>query len=78
KNSQLQEADFAACDLRSSIFENCDLLGAVFENTNIEMADLRTSCNYSIDPEFNRIKKAKFSILGIPGLLEKYDIDIEK
>jgi len=31
-----------------------------------------------IDPEVNRIKKAKFSVSGVPGLLNKYDIEIEK
>jgi uncharacterized protein YjbI with pentapeptide repeats len=59
------------------MFDNCDLTGAVFDHTNIEKADFRTSYNYTIDPEINRIKKAKFSILGVSGLLDKYDIDIE-
>ena len=77
KNSQLREADFAKCDLTSSVFENCDLARASFENTNVEKADFRTSFNYSIDPEINRIKKARFSILGVSGLLDKYDIEIE-
>jgi uncharacterized protein YjbI with pentapeptide repeats len=65
------------CDLNSSVFENCDLTRATFENTNIEKADFRTSYNYSIDPEINQIKKAKFSILGVSGLLDKYDIELE-
>ena len=33
---------------------------------------------HSIDPETNRIKKAKFSISGVLGLLHKYDIEIER
>ncbi|MFN8145168.1 MAG: pentapeptide repeat-containing protein [Bacteroidia bacterium] len=78
KNSQLQETDFAEADLTSSVFDNCNLTQAVFDHTTLEKADFRTSYNYSIDPETNRIKKAKFSILGISGLLDKYDIDIEK
>ena len=77
KNSQLQEADFTECDLTSSVFENCDLARAAFYNTILEKADFRTSFNYSIDPEINRIKKAKFSLPGIVGLLYKYDIEIE-
>ena len=77
KNSQLHEVDFTACDLTNTLFDNCDLKGAIFENTNIEKADFRTSCNYSLDPEINRIKKAKFSISGVSGLLDKYDIEIE-
>jgi fluoroquinolone resistance protein len=77
KNAQLQEVDFTECDLTESLFENCDLSRATFDNTVIEKADFRTSYNYSIDPEINRIKKAKFSIHGISGLLEKYDLIID-
>jgi hypothetical protein len=50
---------------------------AIFENTTIEKSDFRTSFNYLIDPEKNRIRKARFSITGIAGLLDKYDIDID-
>ncbi len=39
--------------------DNCDLNRAVFDNSILEKADFRTSLNYSIDPELNRIKKAK-------------------
>jgi uncharacterized protein YjbI with pentapeptide repeats len=72
----LGELDLTECDLTGSVFDNCDLKGAVFENTIIEKADFRTSFNYSIDPQTNRIKKAKFSLSGIAGLLHKYDIEI--
>ncbi len=77
-NSQLQKTDFSEADLTSSFFTNCNLLQAVFDQTILEKVDFRSSINYSIDPENNRIKKAKFSILGISGLLGKYDIYIEK
>jgi fluoroquinolone resistance protein len=76
KNCSLHEVDFTEADLSNAIFDNCDLSGAKFEKTNLEKADLRTSFNYSIDPEINKIKKAKFSIVGIAGLLDKYDIEI--
>lgn len=76
-NSQLQETDFTECDLTNSIFDNCDLARAMFENSILEKVDLRTSYNYIIDPEINRIKKAKFSLSGIAGLLAKYEIEIE-
>ena len=46
---------------------NCDFTRATFENTNIEKADFRTSFNYSMDPEINRIKKAKFSLPNVIG-----------
>ncbi len=73
----LKEADFSAADLSMAVFENCDLFLTVFQRTNLEKADLRTASNYSIDPEVNRIRKAKFSYSGISGLLIKYNIEIE-
>ena len=76
-NSKLQEVDFTECDLTGSVINNCDLLNATFDRTNLEKADLRTSFNYSISPETNRIKNARFSLSGIAGLLDKYDIEIE-
>jgi len=77
KNSKLNEVDFTECDLKGSVFDNCDLTRAIFNKTILEKSDFRTSVNYSIDPEINRIKKAKFSLYGIVGLLNKYDIEIE-
>ncbi|HEX8546085.1 MAG TPA: pentapeptide repeat-containing protein [Cytophagaceae bacterium] len=78
KNCQLREVDFSDGDLSAVVFDNCDLIGAVFDNTILEKADFRTSCNYSFDPDKNRIKKAYFSLSGIAGLLIKYDINIEQ
>lgn len=78
KDSQLQEVDFAEADLTGAVFDNCNLLQAHFDRTLLEKADLRTAYHYSFDPEINRIKKAMFSIGGIAGLLQKYDIEIEE
>lgn len=78
KNSNLQEADFTKADLTGALFDNCQLALATFDETILEKADLRSAHHYSINPESNRIKKAKFSILGVPGLLTKYDIEIEQ
>jgi uncharacterized protein YjbI with pentapeptide repeats len=78
KNSKISDVDFTETDLSNSIFDNCDLGKTVFHNSNLEKADFRTSFNYSIDPEMNRVKRAKFSLPGIAGLLDKYDIEIEK
>lgn len=77
KNCSLIEADFAATDLTAAIFDQCNLAGAIFENTILEKADLCTSFNFNIDPEMNRIKKAKFSTASLAGLLHRYDIVIE-
>ena len=77
KNCQLQETDFTECNLTASLVDKSDLSGATFNRTNLEKADFRTALNYSIDPETNRLKKAKFSISGISGLLDQHDILIE-
>lgn len=77
KNSQLHETDFTESDLTESVFDNCDLAKAIFRNTNLEKADLRSAYNYAIDPENNKLKKAKFSQTGLPGLLVKYNITVE-
>jgi uncharacterized protein YjbI with pentapeptide repeats len=76
KNSSLHEVDFSECDLSHAVFEHCDLKMATFENTILNKADLRTAINYTINPETNNIKKALFSLQGLPGLLHKYDIEI--
>lgn len=47
-----------------------------FESQTFEKIDFRTSYSYSIDPQKNRIKKAKFSVQEIKGLLQQYDIEI--
>lgn len=73
----LHETDFTGADLTEAVFQNCDLLKATFDNTCLEKADLRTSFNYSIDPDMNRIKKAKFAMPAARGLLDKYDILVE-
>lgn len=77
RNSSLHEIDLTETNLNNSVFDNCDLAKARFDHTILEGVDLRTSYNYSIDPEINSIKKAKFSMAGIIGLLDKYDIKIE-
>ena len=77
KKSTMHEVDFTESDLTNSTFDNCDLLRSIFELTILEKADLRTSYNYSINPEVNKLKKARFSLHGVIGLLDKYDIEIE-
>ena len=78
KNCLLQETDFTEADISASVFEQCDFLGALFEHTILEKADMRSSFNYVIDPEINKIKKARFSLSAIAGLLLKYNIEIDR
>ncbi|MBK0378082.1 pentapeptide repeat-containing protein [Mucilaginibacter segetis] len=71
------ETDLTEADLASAKFVNCNLHRAFFNNTILKGADLRTSFNFNIDPDINHIKKACFSLNGLPGLLSKYDIKVE-
>lgn len=74
---QLREVDFGACDLTNADFSGSDLNSATFENTILEGADFRSAYNFSIDPELNKLRKARFSTQGLAGLLRKYQIVIE-
>lgn len=76
-NSSLKGVNFESTDLTASVLDNCNLEEAVFDETNLTGADFSTAYHFRIDPELNTIKKAKFSVSGIPGLLDKYDIRIE-
>ncbi len=73
----MKEVNFSGTNLTNAVFENCNLDNAIFNETQLAGADFRTAYNYKIDPEFNPMKKAKFSTVGIMGLLDKYDIKIE-
>ena len=77
KDCTIHEVDFTDADLSGTVFQKCDFNKAKFENTNLEKADLRTSFNYALDPNVNKIRKARFSLDGLPGLLAKYDIVIQ-
>lgn len=76
-NSSLKNVTFAHANLTKAMFDNTDLEGTVFERTELKEANFATAYNYTLDPEQNNIKKARFSQYGIAGLLTKYDIRIE-
>lgn len=73
----LKEVDFSEADLSASVFSDCDLSGTRFVNTILEKADFRTAQNFDIDPNINRMKKARFSALNLIGLLSRYNLDID-
>ncbi|RZK68969.1 MAG: pentapeptide repeat-containing protein [Pedobacter sp.] len=77
KSCSLQECDFSQCDLTAAHFQDCDLLTATFDDTILEKTDFRTAYNYTLDPERNRVKKARFFTNGLAGLLQKYDIIVD-
>lgn len=69
---KLHKIEFTKCEIVEVDFGRADLTGSSFND-----CDLRKAHNYIIDPENNKISKAKFSLIGVPGLLTKYDIVIE-
>jgi fluoroquinolone resistance protein len=73
----LKNALFEQAILTKAVFDNTDLAGAVFERANLSEANLVTAFNYTIDPELNTIRKARFSQSGLAGLLTRYDIRVE-
>lgn len=73
-NCNLSDIDFAETNLSACQFDNCDFQNAIFEDTNLEYADLSSAVNFNINPTQNRIKKAKFSMQNVKGLLKNFEI----
>jgi len=72
----LKEVDFSETDLSLAVFANTDLNGTKFSNIILEKADFSSATNFAIDPELNKVKKAKFSTFQLEGLLYKYELEI--
>ena len=76
-NCSLKEVDFAEADLQQVLFQDCDLYGTIFVNSILEKADFRSARNFNLDPDLNKMKKAKFSVTNLSGLLYKHNLDID-
>ena len=73
----MNQVDFTESNLNGSTLVSCDLSNATFDRTRLEKADLSGSYNLRIDPEINDIRGTKVSINALPGLLNKYGLQIE-
>lgn len=73
-NCVLTEADFGYTDLTDAVFQECSLTGAIFEQTQLTATDFTTASGFLIDPDMNVVKRARFSLDGLPGLLSKHEI----
>jgi fluoroquinolone resistance protein len=73
----IKNADFTETDLSQAVFKKCDLQDSSFVRCILEKADFRGAVNYSFDPDQNKMKKARFSMPAVIGLLAKYQLDIE-
>jgi uncharacterized protein YjbI with pentapeptide repeats len=76
-NTSLKDVNFTNCNLSGAVFHQTDLTGALFNRTLLKQADLTTAFNFIIDPVLNDLKKARFSLQGLPGLLVSFDISVE-
>lgn len=74
--SSMQEVNFSGTNLTKAVFDDVNLNGALFDKTILMEADLSKAYNFSIDPELNSIKKAKFSLKDAGGLLEKHNLKL--
>ncbi|MDX1409075.1 MAG: pentapeptide repeat-containing protein, partial [Saprospiraceae bacterium] len=74
----LVEVDFTEADLQGCSFTECNLDRALFFQSDLRGCDFRTARLLNIDPDQNRLRKARFTLAGTPGLLRKYDLDIEE
>ena len=77
QGSKLSECDFNETLLSEANFKGCDLEGTLFHQCDLKGADFREAVHYSIDPQANLIKKAKFSIPDALSLLKGFDIALE-
>ena len=76
-NCQITDCDFFNTNLKHAKFNDCDLKESRFQNANLSFASFETAKNYSIDPNQNILKKTKFSIPEVIGLLDTLDIEIK-
>jgi len=74
--SKLRENYFTNTRLRGADFSGADLSGTVFHNCDLCRADFSQAMHYDIDPQTNKIKKARFSLPEAVGLLRGFDITL--
>lgn len=78
QNCVAREVDFAETNFSEANLRGTDFTAARFTNTNLTKTDLRQAKNYSIRPDSNKIKKAKFSLPEAMLLLYGLDIELEE
>lgn len=76
-NCKSSECNFEEACLPQSKFNNTNFLNARFNKTDLSFCDFTEAINYNINPNFNKIKKAKFSLPEILTLLQCFDILIK-
>ncbi len=74
KDCKLKECHFSNTLLVEANFSGTELPGSIFHNCDLSKADFTTAYEYDIDPQTNRLKKAKFSLPEAVALLRGLDI----
>ena len=74
---KLVDCDFSACDFSEADFTNTVFKHVTISQCNLEKADFRYCQGYRINPDTNRVRKAKFSLPEAQSFLSFLDIIIE-
>jgi fluoroquinolone resistance protein len=72
-----KEVDFTEANLTRGNFNATNFLNSRFSKTNLTQSDFRNSTNYDINPEFNLLKKTRFSTPEAISLLAGFDIILD-
>lgn len=75
-DSSFLDCAFMECDLSASVFRNVDFRETTFQDCDLSKADFSEARNYRINTTSNRVRKAKFSLPEVVGLLDNLDIMI--
>lgn len=77
RECQLLETDFSGANLQGVDFSGSHLNRTIFDRTDLRKTDFVSARNYRVNPAGNRIRGARFSRLGLEGLLLDYGIKVE-
>ena len=76
-DSLISDTGFEECNLEAAIFDKCDLEQTVFISNNLQKVNFERSKNYLIDPKYNDIRKAQFSLPEALSFLSLLPIKIK-
>ncbi len=76
RSCEILETDFIGTQLVESDFSHSSLAGSVFNSCDLSKANFADARAYIINPENNKVKKARFSMPEALGLLQHLDIVI--
>lgn len=77
RGCKIHDCSFSSSQLVGADFREADLAGTTFHHTDLSKADFRGAMNYSIDPQANTVKKARFSVPEVLSLLDFLAIEYQ-